>query len=102
MEKRKIEMWRLCETLKMERRKIIYVGGRGKPYEILKPRTDREGFHEYGERKSLKGISLIATSGKFELTMEDSTANEIGKYLRKQKKKNAEYLSEKRLESKTI
>jgi hypothetical protein len=85
---------------KKEERRIIKISDRR--YQLLKPRTDREGWHKYGENKSLEAISNLFKSGRFALTMEESLFYEIVAYQKEQEKKREKYLSEKGLESKTI
>lgn len=91
----------------MERRKIVKVGERR--YQLLKPRVDKNGWHEYGEEKSIKAINdllLKNSTGKYELHMSDEIMSDIATYRQEQKRGHERYLSAKILEnrakSKTI
>jgi len=63
----------------MEKRKIIY---QFDSYQLLKPKDDgnNDSWFNYGKRKSLKAISDIEISGKFDLEMSVKIRNEINEY----------------------
>ncbi len=88
----------------MEKRKIIWIA-EGE-YELLKPRPNKNGWHDYGKRKSMKAISDLLTKGGFELYMDETIVFEVSMYRKKQAKESRKYFSknklEKRVESKTI
>jgi len=83
-----------------EKRKIIKISDRN--YQLLKPRKDRSGWHDYGQNKSIKAISDLLLSNRFELYFSDTIIYEIGRYRQEQIKRSEKYLSKKMLEAKTI
>lgn len=65
----------------MERRKIISNGEeKFETYQVLKPRTDKEGFHEYGTKKSLSGIYYLLESGKFDVEISAEIKKKVSEY----------------------
>lgn len=85
---------------KKEERKILWISGR--KYQLLKPKENGNGWHEYGKRKSLKAIKDLFRSGRYAMTMEEPTFYEIRTYEKEQGRRIEKYFSEKALESKTI
>ncbi len=82
------------------RRRVIKTGGES--YQLLKPREENGGWHNYGKRKSLKAVSDIDESGRFELEMPLETKCEIENYRKQRQERRREKYSRKNIASKVI
>ncbi len=80
------------------RRKVIHQNG---SYQLLKLK-ENGNWYNYGQRKSLKAISNIEMSGKFNLDISKWIIEEIRRYRIQEKERCKTYLNKKSLASKVI
>jgi hypothetical protein len=80
------------------RRKVIY---QNDSYQLLKLK-ENGNWYNYGQRKSLKAISNIEMSDKFNLDISKGIIEEIRRYRIQEKERCKIYLNKKSLVSKVI
>lgn len=71
-----------------KKRRIVY---RDKCYQVLKPKENRNGWHEHGRRKRLKGIYHLIESGKYELEIPEYIQRDLLEYAEKREMGSRNY-----------